>query len=84
VHQSRLKDGTRRVTHVTEVSGMEGEIITLQDLFLFDMRAGIDSQTGRFQGTLRSTGLRPRFLSKLSDLGIALTHEVFGYEQAPW
>ncbi|MEO3784869.1 CpaF family protein [Actinocorallia sp. B10E7] len=83
VHQSRLKDGTRRVTHVTEVSGMEGEIITLQDLFLFDMRAGVD-QSGRFLGTLRSTGLRPRFLSKLGDLGIALPHEIFGYEQAPW
>ncbi len=83
VHQSRLKDGTRRITHVTEVSGMEGDIITLQDLFLFDMRAGVD-QSGRFLGTLRSTGLRPRFLSKLSDLGIALPHEIFGYEQAPW
>jgi len=83
VHQARLKDGTRRITHVTEVSGMEGEIITLQDLFLFDMRAGVD-QSGRFQGTLRPTGLRPRFLSKLSDLGITLSHEVFGHEQAPW
>jgi len=65
------------------VSGMEGEIVTLQDLFLFDMRAGVD-QSGRFQGTLRSTGLRPRFLNKLSDLGITLSHEVFGHEQAPW
>jgi pilus assembly protein CpaF len=83
VHQARLKDGTRRVTHVTEISGMEGEVITLQDIFLFDMRAGVDAQ-GRFAGQLRSTGLRPRFLDRLLDMGIAVPHELFGYEQAPW
>src|SRR5439155_1131986 len=42
VHQARLKDGSRRITHVTEIVGMEGEIITLQDIFLFDFRAGMD------------------------------------------
>ena len=42
VHQQRLKDGTRRITHVTEVAGMEGDVITLQDLFVFDFSAGMD------------------------------------------
>jgi pilus assembly protein CpaF len=83
IHQARLKDGTRRITHVTEVAGMEGEIITLQDLFVFDMRAGVDAH-GRYTGTLRSTGLRPRCMSKLADMGISVPQEIFGYEQAPW
>ncbi|GAB3666046.1 CpaF family protein [Actinocorallia lasiicapitis] len=83
IHQSRFKDGARRLTHVTEVSGMEGDIVTLQDIFLFDGRAGVDAN-GRTLGTLRSTGLRPRFMSKLASMGIAVPHEVFGHEQAPW
>ncbi|SEG05415.1 pilus assembly protein CpaF [Thermomonospora echinospora] len=76
IHQSRLKDGTRRVTHVTEVSGLEGEVITLQDVFLFDMRAGVDAD-GRAMGSLRPTGLRPRFLERLLDMGIAVPNEIF-------
>jgi pilus assembly protein CpaF len=79
VHQVRLKDGTRRITHVTEVVGMEGEVITLQDLYLFDYRAGVD-QWGRYQGTLRPTGLRPRFLERLSDAGIPITPDLLGYD----
>ena len=65
VHQQRLKDGTRRLTHVTEVAGMEGDVITLQDLFIFDFSAGVDDE-GRFRGRLKSTGLRPKFLDKLA------------------
>jgi len=80
VHQTRLKDGTRRITHITEVNGMEGEIITLQDLFLFDFRAGVDEH-GRFRGTLRSTGLRPGFLDRLADRGIYLPPLMFGLEE---
>ncbi len=76
VHQSRLKDGTRRMTHVTEVVGMEGEVITLQDIFLFDYSAGIDDE-GRFLGGLRSTGLRPQFIDRLAERGIAVSAEVF-------
>ncbi len=68
VHQSRLKDGSRRITHITEVQGMEGEVITLQDIFLFDFHAGVD-ETGQHRGVLRSTGLRPRFLDTLADRG---------------
>src|SRR5205823_9342487 len=77
LHQARLKDGTRRVTHITEVVGMEGEIITLQDLFLFDFKAGVD-ELGRFRGQLQPTGLRPYFLDKLQDRGIVLGSGVFG------
>ncbi len=79
IHQQRMKDGVRRITHVTEVVGMEGDVITLQDLFLFDYSAGIDEH-GRFKGTLRSTGLRPRFLEKLADLGVVIPPEVFAIE----
>jgi pilus assembly protein CpaF len=77
VHQTRLKDGTRRVTHITEVEGMEGDIITLQDIFLFDFRAGVD-EDGRYLGTLRSTGLRPRFMQTLADRGVRLPAGLFG------
>ena len=76
VHQSRMKDGSRRITHVTEIVGMEGDIITLQDLFLFDYSAGID-EDGKFLGSLKSTGLRPRFLDKLQEQGITVSPEVF-------
>ena len=76
VHQARLKDGTRRITHITEVVGMEGDVITLQDLFLFDFHAGVDEH-GRFLGQLQATGLRPHFLEKLRDRGIAISPSVF-------
>jgi pilus assembly protein CpaF len=80
LHQTRLKDGTRRITHITEVTGMEGEIITLQDLFLFDFHAGVDEH-GRFRGTLRTTGLRPGFVDRLADRGVALPQWMFGVEE---
>ena len=66
VHQARLKDGTRRLTHVTEIVGMEGDVITLQNIYEFDYGAGID-ENGRFRGIIQPTGLRPRFLERLSD-----------------
>lgn len=71
VQVTRMKDGTRRVTHVTEVHGMEGDIITLQDVFLFDYAAGID-ENGRFLGHATPTGIRPKFMEHLHDLGIDL------------
>jgi pilus assembly protein CpaF len=76
VHQTRMKDGTRRITHVTEIVGMEGDVITMQDLFLFDYGAGLD-ENGHFLGNLRSTGLRPRFIEKLAERGIGIPTEVF-------
>jgi pilus assembly protein CpaF len=71
VQVTRMKDGTRRVTHITEVHGMEGDIITLQDVFLFDYAAGID-ENGRFRGHAGPTGIRPKFMEHLHDLGIDL------------
>jgi pilus assembly protein CpaF len=65
VHQTRFKDGSRRITHITEVERMEGDVITLQDIFVFDNTAGFDAE-GRTLGRLRSTGLRPRFLEKMA------------------
>jgi pilus assembly protein CpaF len=77
VHLTRLRDGTRRVTHVTEVQGMEGDIVTLQDAFLFDFSAGVDAN-GRFLGKPIPTGVRPRFTERFADLGIKLSPSVFG------
>src|SRR4051794_37735844 len=79
VHLSRLRDGTRRVTHITEVQGMEGDVITLQDIFLFDFGMGVDEH-GKFQGTLKPTGIRPKFAEKLADYGIRLTGDLFTTE----
>jgi pilus assembly protein CpaF len=76
IHQARLRDGTRRITHITEVDGMEGSVITLQDVFSFDFRAGVDD-SGRFRGTLRSTGLRPHFAERLADRGVRVPREIF-------
>ena len=76
VQLTRLRDGTRRITHITEVQGMEGDVITLQDIFLFDFGMGVDEH-GRFRGHLKATGVRPKFAEKLADLGIRLGPEVF-------
>jgi pilus assembly protein CpaF len=80
VHLSRFKDGSRHVTHVTEVVGMEGDVITLQDIYLFDHSAGFDD-TGRSQGTLKSTGLRPKFLDKLAASGVLVDTTTFSFEK---
>src|SRR4051794_7017490 len=76
VHISRLRDGSRRVTHVTEVQRMENDVITMQDIFLFDYGMGVDDH-GRFRGHLKATGIRPSFTEKLGDLGIRLGGELF-------
>jgi pilus assembly protein CpaF len=77
VQLARLRDGTRRITHITEVTGMEGDVLTMQDLYTFDFRAGQD-QFGRHQGGLMSTGLRPRFIDQLADHGITISPELYG------
>jgi pilus assembly protein CpaF len=76
VHVTRLRDGTRRVTHITEVQGMEGDLITLQDVFLFDYTAGVDAN-GKFLGTLKGTGIRPKFMEKLAHYGIHIPTSTF-------
>src|SRR4051794_7617642 len=80
VHQTRFKDGTRRITHVTEVVGMEGDVITLQDIFLFDYNMGYDDN-GHARGTLKSTGLRPKFLEKLTAHNIHVDPTIFAFEK---
>ena len=77
IQTSRLRDGTRRITHLTEVVGMEGDVVTMQDIFRFDYSAGLDP-SGRFLGTCRPTGLRPKFAERLQDLGIELPADLFG------
>jgi pilus assembly protein CpaF len=76
IQQTRLKDGTRRITAITEIVGMEGDIVTTQDVFLFDYGAGVDEH-GKFKGSLVSTGLRPRFLERLADHGVRVDPAVF-------
>jgi pilus assembly protein CpaF len=76
VHLTRLRDGTRRITHISEVMGMEGDVVVLQDIYTFDFSAGIDEE-GRFRGGLRSTGIRPSFSEKLNDYGIQLEPSLF-------
>jgi pilus assembly protein CpaF len=76
VHQARLKDGTRRVTHISEVLNMEGDVITLQDIYKFDFHAGLNPQ-GRFIGEMKPTGIRPKCLEKLADAGINVSPTAF-------
>jgi pilus assembly protein CpaF len=75
VHQERLRDGTRKVTNITEVSGMEGDIITMTDLFVFEQTGFED---GKVIGRLRPTGLRPKFMDKIEISGIHLPASIFG------
>jgi len=77
VHTSRLADGGRRLVSVSEVTGMEGDVIQLNDLFRFDYSAGRDDD-GRFLGAVEPTGLRPTFAGRLADLGLDLPPELFG------
>ncbi|HET6595074.1 MAG TPA: CpaF family protein [Anaerolineales bacterium] len=74
-HQERMRDGTRKITNVTEISGMEGEVITMTDIFVFE-QTGIEN--GQIQGRLRPTGLRPKFMDKLEAAGINLPPSIFG------
>jgi pilus assembly protein CpaF len=80
VHQTRFKDGSRHITHVTEVVGMEGDVITLQDVFLYDHGMGFDGD-GHSLGALKSTGLRPKFLDKLAAHGVQLDTGIFAFEK---
>lgn len=75
VHQSRMRDGTRKVVNITEVTGMEGEVITLTDIFVFEL-AGYEN--GKVIGNLRATGLRPKFMDKIEASGIHLPPSIFG------
>jgi len=80
VQVSRLPDGTRKITNISEITGMEGPIITMQDLFMFD-RQGYD-ENGRVKGLFRPTGIRPKFTEKLLGAGIRLPMDMFSAEPA--
>jgi len=75
VQISRLKDGSRKITNITEVQGMEGETIVLQDVFVYEQTAFVE---GKVQGRLRPTGIRPKFSEKFEAAGIRLPQGVFG------
>jgi pilus assembly protein CpaF len=76
LHLTRLRDGSRKITHITEVEGMEGDVITAQDIFEFDFSAGIN-EAGRFMGRLKATGVRPKFIERLADYGIRMSPDTF-------
>lgn len=75
VHQERLRDGTRKITNITEVAGMEGDVITMTDIYIFE-QAGYEN--GKVIGRLRPTGLRPRFYEKIEASGIHLPPSLWG------
>jgi pilus assembly protein CpaF len=79
IQVSRLTDGTRKITSICEVVGMEGDIITLQDVFVFEKR-GID-QSGKVQGRFKGTGIRPHFTEKLELAGVEVPEELFSTER---
>jgi len=75
VHQERMRDGTRKVTYITEVAGMEGDVITMTDLFVFEQ---VGFENNKVVGRMRATGLRPKFMAKIEAAGIHLPQSVFG------
>jgi pilus assembly protein CpaF len=75
VQQSRLRDGSRKITSITEVQGMEGEVVVLQDVFTFEQEA---FEGGKVIGRIKPTGVRPKFMPKLEDAGIRLPPTIFG------
>jgi len=75
VQISRFSDGTRKLTHISEVAGMEGQVVTMQDIFRFE-QTGLDSE-GQVKGAFRSTGIRPRFAERFESIGIQLAPGIF-------
>jgi pilus assembly protein CpaF len=76
VHQNRLKDGSRKIVNITEVQGMEGDVIVMQDVFVFEQTGVAD---GKIQGHLKPTGIRPKFSEKFEVMGIHLPPGLFGF-----
>jgi pilus assembly protein CpaF len=76
VQQNRLRDGTRKITSISEVSGMEGSTVIMSDLYRFD-QSGI-ADDGKILGTMKPTGIRPQFMYKLEAAGFKLGPEIFG------
>ena len=77
VQQERLSDGSRKITRITEVQGMEGENVVLSDIFLFQAVA-VSTDTGKVEGEMKPTGIRPNFSPRLQAAGFKLSGEMFG------
>lgn len=76
VQQSRLRDGTRKITSITEVIGMEGDIVSMQDIFVYETDGTVDA-SGKFVGNFRATGVRPKCLEKIKGNGVTVNNEWF-------
>ena len=79
IQQSRMSDGTRKVTSISEITGMEGEVITMQDIFLFE-KSGV-SVGGKVTGRFRATGIRPKCNDRLASSGNPLPMDMFEHVQ---
>jgi pilus assembly protein CpaF len=79
VHQDRMRDGSRRVTQITEVQGMEGDVIVMQDIFAFEHQGFED---GRIVGRLKPTGIRPKFMPRIEQANITLPPTTFGVDRS--
>jgi pilus assembly protein CpaF len=75
VHEARMRDGSRKIVNVTEVQGMEGDVVVMQDIFQFEQTS---FEAGKVVGRLKPTGIRPRFIEQIEDAGIRLPPNVFG------
>lgn len=82
IQQSRLKDGSRKITFITEIQGMEGDKVVTQDIFKFE-QTGIDEK-GKIQGRLKPTGIRPKFATKFQESGIKLPQNIFTDTSRGW
>lgn len=76
VQQSRLRDGTRKITSITEVVGMEGDVVSMQDIFVYETDGTVDT-TGKFIGKFRPTGVRPHCVEKIRGNGVTVSNEWF-------
>ena len=76
IQQTRLRDGSRRVTYITEITGMEGDVVSMQDIFVFETQGQLD-ENGRFRGRFRPTGIRPQCLEKIRNNGVAVHEDWF-------
>ncbi len=76
VQQSRLRDGTRKITSITEIIGMEGDIVSMQDIFVYETDGTVDAN-GKFVGKFRATGVRPNCLEKIKGNGVTVNNEWF-------
>jgi pilus assembly protein CpaF len=75
IHQDRMRDGTRKIVNITEVTGMEGDVITMTDVFVYEQTG---YENNKVVGRLRPTGLRPKFMDKIESSGVHLPASIFG------